>query len=117
MLSNAKVSPQILTQEVLDSLNTVYAAISNKENLRELGGVQGLIDKLGLNPKTGLTLSQVELMCATYGDNSIPLVAAKNFPQLFLEAFSDLTIIILIAAAIISIIIEEVMVGFKVQLF
>ena len=70
-MKNARIAPSILSQDALDSLNGVHASIANKTKLRELGGINGLISKLGVNPKTGLTDSQLELMFVNYGDNSM----------------------------------------------
>jgi magnesium-transporting ATPase (P-type) len=105
---SAKIFPtsHLISQDALDSLNGVYAAISNKENLRDLGGVDGLIARIGVNPKAGLSDSQVEQRKQFYGDNSMPETPPKTFSQIFMETFSDTTILILITAAVVSIIVN-----------
>ena len=49
-----------LTQEILDQLNVSQATHENKQQLDELGSVEGLAGKLKVNLATGLTDHQVK---------------------------------------------------------
>ena len=74
--------------------------------LVEYGGADGLIDLLGVNLKTGLPKDPVELdrRRAAFGANVIPDTPPKAFIALCFDAIQDKTLIILMVAAIISII-------------
>ena len=74
--------------------------------MAEYGGVEGIAHHLETNFKTGIrpTAGEIEDRVATYGKNVIPPQAPKSFLSLCLDALQDKTLLILIAAAIISII-------------
>jgi calcium-translocating P-type ATPase len=96
---------EMLTQENLDSMNVEGARDDNKKNLDELGNVQGIADRIGLNLKTGLSDEQVEVQRAKFGGNVFPEKPMTTFLQYFIDSFNDLTLIILIVAAIVSLVI------------
>lgn len=106
--TDARISPDyFLSQELLDRINVEYAVISNTENLNQLGGASGLCSKLGVNPKFGLDDAHVRQMEAYYGNNAMPVAQMKSIFQIFVSTFSDNAIIVLVTAAIVSIIVEE----------
>lgn len=55
-----------------------------------------------VNPKTGLSNSQVEANLKKYGPNELPAEEGKSLMQLIIEQFEDLLVRILLLAAIIS---------------
>jgi Ca2+-transporting ATPase len=89
-------------QESLDSLNVPQARKENRQFLETMGGVEGLMTQLNTNATTGLSRADVLVMRERYGTNSFPESPMKGFFALFLEAFSDTTLLILIVAAIVS---------------
>lgn len=103
-------TPQIadieeISQMTLDNLNIPQSREENREYLTHLGGIEALSTKLGVSLTTGLTKSQVETMRGKFGTNSFPESPMRGFLELFFEAFQDTTLMILIAAAIVSLII------------
>lgn len=89
----------------LDSLNVEQAREQNKAALNNLGGVEALADSLGVNMATGLTEEQVVSMGNWYGANEFPSSPMQSYLDLLLAAFSDSTLLILIAAATVSLVI------------
>lgn len=75
--------------------------------LAEYGGVEGLMNHLETNSKVGLpgTAHDLERRKAVFGMNYIAPVPPKSFFALMLDAIQDVTLIILICAAIVSIVI------------
>eukprot|EP01006_Ploeotia_vitrea_P050231 TRINITY_DN67432_c1_g2_i3.p1 TRINITY_DN67432_c1_g2~~TRINITY_DN67432_c1_g2_i3.p1 ORF type:complete len:1091 (+),score=67.69 TRINITY_DN67432_c1_g2_i3:58-3330(+) len=92
-------------QEVLDSMNVEQARETNKEALDSIGGPEGLAKQLGVNLHTGLTHDQVLQLRSVYGSNVFPESPMPTFLELLIEALSDTTLLILVAAATVSLII------------
>ena len=74
-----------ITQETLDSMNVMGMSAENKENLKQLGGVESLLAKLNISPATGLTKAQIEASRAHFGPNVFPESPMKGFLMLFFE--------------------------------
>jgi calcium-translocating P-type ATPase len=91
-----------VNQEELDGINKPQESASNKENLEQMGGVPGLIERLHLDPAHGLTKAQHTEHIQRYGINKLPEKPMKGFWELWIESFNDLTLIILITAAVVS---------------
>lgn len=72
--------------------------------LAEYEGVEGLMGHLEVNLKTGLAEDPLELARrrAAFGTNVIPATPPKAFIALCLDAVQDKTLIILVIAAVIS---------------
>lgn len=87
-------------------MNVEQQRAENRKCLDELGGVDGLIKMIGVDVHKGLTKSQVEAMRAKFGTNVFPEAPLDSFFSLLLEALSDSTLLILIAAATVSTIIN-----------
>lgn len=70
----------------------------------DYGGLEGLCAKLQTDPLNGLPNSSAELerRRRAFGRNEIPPVPAKSFLRLAWEALQDVTLIILLIAAIVS---------------
>lgn len=71
-----------------------------------IGGVDALIKLLNLDTHTGLTKAQVSSQRQKFGPNIFPEAPLDSFFVLLIEALSDTTELILIAAATVSTIIN-----------
>lgn len=74
--------------------------------IREHGGLKAIADHLKTDLKTGISCKPGELEARTgaFGSNYIPPKPPKAFLALCLDAIQDKTLLILIGAAIISIV-------------
>eukprot|EP01118_Nematostelium_gracile_P018615 TRINITY_DN832_c0_g1_i2.p1 TRINITY_DN832_c0_g1~~TRINITY_DN832_c0_g1_i2.p1 ORF type:complete len:1035 (-),score=320.40 TRINITY_DN832_c0_g1_i2:105-3209(-) len=68
------------------------------------GGVKGIVEKLRSNEKTGLTNEEIESRRAHFGENLFPEKPPRPWIAFWWDAIQDKTLIILIIAAVISII-------------
>ena len=93
-----------LQQSVLDSLNIGQAREENTANLTSLGGVQGLAKLIGVNLQTGLLEKQVHALREKFGTNQFPESPMDSYFLLLFNALTDSTLLILIAAATVSLI-------------
>jgi magnesium-transporting ATPase (P-type) len=94
-------------REILDNINVPQAKNENKAYLAQIGGALGLASKLGISNEqvleyTGLTARQVVDMRAQFGDNVFPESPMEGLLSIFFGAFTDTTLQILLAAAIVS---------------
>lgn len=108
MTNCAQISPTAdeITQTVLDNINVPQGRPENRAYLDStLGGVDGLIEKMKVSVANGLTKNAVESMRAKFGTNAFPESPMVSFFELFLDAFKDTTLMILIAAACVSLVI------------
>ena len=96
------VGTSVLTQNLLDSMNIEQGREENKTALDTLGGVDKLMELIGMNPNTGLTHDQVISQRQMFGDNCFPESPIDSYFELLLGALSDTTLLILIAAAAVS---------------
>ncbi|KAF7637186.1 Cation_ATPase_N domain-containing protein [Meloidogyne graminicola] len=78
----------------------------------EFGGIDGLCNKMGVDPLRGLTsdTTSPELIKRRekYGSNTIPSTKAKPFLRLLFDAIKDPTLIILIVAGFVSLLLSFV---------
>lgn len=102
VLVGGSTSP--LSQSILDSLNVEQARKENRANLDKLGGIDGLIGLVGVNLTTGLSHEQVKTMRVLFGNNEYPEAPLESYGSLFIEALADSTLLILIAAASVSLV-------------
>ena len=81
---------------------------NSKEDLERFGGVSGLAERLMVDPKVGLTPAEASTHFAKrrayFGTNTYKQPKTKSFFKLWVEALNDLTMIILIISAVVSII-------------
>jgi calcium-translocating P-type ATPase len=94
-----------IDQTRLDSINVEQGTEENRKQLDILGGVDGLATKLSLNPKVGLTANQVESSREKFGTNDFPESPMNSFFTLFIGAFNDPVLLILLVAALVSLIV------------
>lgn len=93
-----------VSQATLDSLNVEQARNENRAKLDELGGVDALAKLIGVSFATGLTNEQVVHLREKHGTNKFPESPMSSFFELLLDALSDTTLLILIAAATVSLV-------------
>lgn len=74
------------------------------QRVQDYGGVQGIMERLYTSEDKGLSGSKVDIehRRETFGSNVIPPKPPKTFFQLVCEAVQDITLIILIISATIS---------------
>lgn len=81
----------------------------NRKRLDDwFGGTVGLAKGLRVDLSFGLATGQIEVLREAYGPNSFPEIPMKSFCTLFVESFNDTILLVLIAAAIVSLIIGMV---------
>lgn len=82
------------------------------DKLQKMGGVAGLAEKLETDIKEGLPMSELDQQFSDrktqYGVNYIPPVKSKNFFYLWVMALKDLTIIILLVSAVVSLVLGTI---------
>lgn len=91
-----------ITQLHLDSLNVEQSRASNRENLDALGGIDSFLRKLGVNPLTGRSHTQLHDLREKFGTNQFPESPMSSFFELFFESFEDAILIILMCASAVS---------------
>lgn len=74
-------------------------------SLEKMGGLEGILKELKTNKETGIMeMSSIEERKEVFGRNVLPDPPSKSFLRLFWEAITDLMLIILMIAAVISLI-------------
>ena len=91
-----------ITQAMLDELNVEQEKKENKQRLIQMGGVELLLSLLKVNVVSGLTTDQVQEMRRTFGTNTFPESPMEGFFSIFFGSFNDFTLLVLIAAALVS---------------
>lgn len=69
--------------------------------------VEDTIKKLGSSPEFGLTSLEVQKRLQKYGENKLPEPKKETFLHKILEQFSDILVILLIIAAVVSFLLGE----------
>lgn len=89
-----------------EDVDEIKSAAANKEAIRRLiekyGGPAGLARALQSDAEDGLSSNAVERHRELFGSNKLKEAEMKSFLSFFLEAFEDPTLLILVAAAILS---------------
>ena len=73
-----------------------------REAMTKIGGLEVLASKLDVNIQTGLRAADVETMRERYGQNVFPASPMDSYLTLWLGAMSDATLLVLLAAAAVS---------------
>lgn len=94
-----------MTVELLQSINVDQSFSENRENLDKLGGIDVLAKALNLDYTKGLSMEQVLVSREKYGGNEFPRSPMESYLSLLIGALSDTTLLILLAAAVVSLII------------
>lgn len=104
----APSSPYGITVEELRLLNQDQMVEANLAELNRIGGMAGLANLLCVNLDHGLPLSEVDtkfaIRKARFGENVFTDAPMKSLFKLFVESLQDTTLIILIVAAIASLV-------------
>ena len=95
-------SDEKLSQSLLDRINVEQSREQNKKNLDKIGGIDELARLIGTNFDTGLSMGDVIRLREKFGTNKFPESPMKSFFRMLLETFQDVTLIILMIAAIVS---------------
>lgn len=95
----------MVTQQLLDSLNIEQARDENRAVLDNLGGVEKFIAMIGVDPHAGWSHAKVLAQREKYGDNTFPESPMDSYLELLIGALSDTTLMILTAAAAVSLVI------------
>nr|AAL55433.1 vacuolar-type Ca2+-ATPase [Trypanosoma brucei] len=86
-------------------LHTLFSCVGDAKPLyEELGGVEGIAERLGTSITDGIDSFSVENRRAVYGRNELPEEAPLTFWKIFKTAWSDRMIILLTLAACVSLI-------------
>lgn len=93
----------------LDRINVPQERILNQTKFKNFGGIEELIKALHVNIYKGLSDDQVKRHLDAYGTNHFPEPPQQSFISLLLEALQDTTLIILIIAAVVSIILGVIL--------
>ena len=88
-------------------MNVEQGRAENRAYLNELGGIDRLFQLFRLNVASGLSHAQVTETRAKFGSNEFPESPMQSYFELLLGALSDTTLLILTAAATVSVIIGE----------
>jgi calcium-translocating P-type ATPase len=92
------------TFEILKTVNVLQAQESlDRTALEKVGGPEGLAKLLGSDLHQGMTNAQVKINSAEFGENAFPPTPLDTFFELFIGAFNDPVLIVLLVAAIVSI--------------
>ena len=101
-----------LDRNILSSLNEPQERAKNKENLDKLGGIELFCEKYFCGDsknvnyfQSGLSESEVDFFVKLFGDNEFPETPLKSFFTILLEVLSDPILLILLAAAAVSLIV------------
>lgn len=89
------------------SLNDYKGLMETRElsQLESMGGVDAIISELKTSKDKGITdLTSVDQRKKDFGANVLPDPPTKSFCRLFLEALSDLMLIILMVSAVVSLV-------------
>ena len=78
------------------------------KRLGEYGGVAGVAQKLNTSPDSGIKAGSVEARIEEFGENDMPTKPPPTYLELAWEALQDATLIMLIVAAIISLVLGMV---------
>lgn len=77
----------------------------DKAVLQDMGGVDGICNELQTNKENGIqNLSSIQNRKTEFGANVLPDPPTKSFFRLFLDALSDLMLIILMVSAVLSLV-------------
>eukprot|EP00753_Platysulcus_tardus_P006997 PLAT14760.1.p2 GENE.PLAT14760.1~~PLAT14760.1.p2 ORF type:complete len:1060 (-),score=639.07 PLAT14760.1:215-3394(-) len=110
-MSDSKIVPERFTllPRAIDEFNVDQQTENNTKKLNELGGVDFLLERLlttpdGLQAEEASEEALAERRLAL-GENVFPAAETDSFLKMLFDAFNDATLIVLIIAAIVSLII------------
>ena len=95
----------VVDQLMLDRLSSLEGSDVAQPALKELGGTSVLLSELSSSIETGLNADTVLKNRAMFGENIFPESPMDSYLDLLLGALNDTTLIVLLFAAIVSLII------------
>lgn len=105
-LTGSSVSPPPSTGDYAISLEQLASLTrdQNHSSLQQYGGVEGLSNLLQTNTEKGISGDEADLLKRknAFGSNTYPRKKGRSFLRFLWEAWQDLTLIILIIAAVAS---------------
>ena len=104
------VEPHLAFSNIEHTSLTEVVKKKNLDQLREFGRVAGMVDALKTDAKNGIhgDVEDIARRQEVFSSNTYPRPPAKSFFYFVLEAFRDLTILILLACATLSL-------GFRIK--
>jgi magnesium-transporting ATPase (P-type) len=99
-----KKKKKIKKKKKKNPTNTDAGHGGHPEKLAELGGVESVMKTLSVDTKTGLTDATVANHKEVYGINALPERRFRGFHEFWMDALEDRVIVILIVAAVASLI-------------
>ena len=93
------------SQEDIANLVLLNEVEKTKAAYKDYGGAEGICKLFGTDPVKGLSHEAVKELREKYGKNEFPESPLKPYHVLLLEAFNDTTLLILLAAATVSLIV------------
>ena len=98
-----------MNKNSLDHFNVPQERILNQTKFKNFGGIEELSKLLQVDLNQGLSDVQVKKHLEAYGSNQFPEPPQQSFLSLLFEALQDTTLVILIIAAIVSIILGVIL--------
>lgn len=92
-------------KDLVKQINEPQSLSSNLTHLNESGGVKALLKLVSTHPDHGVTDDSIEERRTLFGSNVLPSTPRQSFWQLFVDTFDDLTLQILLVAAVVSLVI------------
>ncbi|ELP90177.1 cation-transporting ATPase, putative [Entamoeba invadens IP1] len=78
------------------------------DTFQRLGGVKGICSSLNVDEKAGISDETISQRVQQYGNNLLPPAERQSFFEIWKEALSDQTLLILIASAVVSLILAAI---------
>jgi P-type Ca2+ transporter type 2C len=100
----------VVTQQVLDNLSSLQNEVYHAE-IENQGGIDAIAAKLNSSAASGLSDKDVEAARHRFGKNVFPESPMESYLDLLLGALNDPTLIVLLVAAIVSLIIGIIQEG------
>ncbi len=92
-------------KDLVKRINEPQSLSSNLKHLNDSGGVKALLKLVSTHPDHGITDTSIETRREVFGSNKLPSSPRQTFWQLFVDTFDDVTLQILLVAAIVSLVI------------
>jgi calcium-translocating P-type ATPase len=89
-------------KQILESMNVMQAAPENRVEFDKFGGIFALSKLVNVDISQGLSSEEVVKNREAFGDNVMPEPPMTHFCVLFFGAFQDPVLMILVAAALVS---------------
>ena len=92
-------------KDLVKRINEPQSLSSNLKQLNDAGGVKSLLKLVSTHADHGITEDSIDSRRELFGSNKLPSSPRQTFWQLFVDTFDDVTLQILLVAAIVSLVI------------